>query len=132
MVEIKYWRSLWFWIALQLFTGVLAIVCLNIFRIRGQVVLPLQWAAIVIVLYLQVRQGKITGTEIIFNKGNFRKWAIVTIPIFPFSAVMYKCVDAGEGWDWVSIFPFERSKFRLVSLLKIQTIKVLVWVRLIK
>lgn len=125
-------RSVWFFVGLQLLTGVVSIVLLNLFHIRFQWIWPCQWVAIISLWYWQFRSSPIPGIEITLESGFVSKWAVIEMGSWPELGIVYRTAVGVAGSVTISVFPFSPSRYKLVNSLKFLLIKFAVWARIIK
>lgn len=131
-MKIIRFRSVWFWITLQMMTGVLFVALRNIFNIRMGILYPLQWVMIFAILYWQLRSTPLQGFEITVEVDFIRdKWSIIFIDGLGMLGYIFKKGVNEEGKISLRVFPFFPSRYTIVNRLQLVGIKWGAWARII-
>lgn len=126
------WQRMWLWAGLQLLTGAVAILMLHLFKSKFALILGMQWAAIAMLLYLQVRLARITGIEIVMPEALVGAWNKLGGGAWSQIEIVYKKTKRPDGNMSFSVFSVGRSQWSAVNYVKVVFIRALVLIRLIK
>jgi hypothetical protein len=137
IIEITYERpvkrrSVWFWVGLQVSTGIISGAVINIFHVHYGAVGPFHWITIIGLLYWQLRSAKMIGIDIIVEFGLFKKWNVIRIGDVKHVGIIYKTAVGRRGFVILSVWPFVASRWKIANSLQFLSIKFAVWARIIK